>query len=159
MDYKIDTNEFCYSLIQTKKNEICYSIYYNNTEFDICFFDILERKIIKTINLIRGIGLFMLTEDLLLVEGDKIYIINVNQHNLIRTIDVPSWIRTICKINANTILTGDNSGSISQYKIEGNNLILISNKEKAHNDPINTLLNLPNNHFASGSDDDTIKIW
>ena len=38
----------------------------------------------------------------------------INQHNLFRIIDVPSWILTICMINENTILTGDNSGSISQ---------------------------------------------
>ena len=62
-------------------------------------------------------------------------------------------------INENTIITGDNSGRIRQYKKEGDNLILIYDKEKAHNKPINTLLNMPNNHFASCSDDDTIKIW
>ena len=41
-DYQISTNGSCTSIIQTKDNEICYSEY--NA---ICFYDILEKKIIK----------------------------------------------------------------------------------------------------------------
>ena len=159
MNYKIDTSDFSNSLIQTKDNEICYSFYHNNPENDFCFFDILERKKIKTLNNIKGSKLLMITEDLLLIGGSEIFIINVNQYNIIRTIYAPSYIRTICMINENSIITGDNSGRIRQYKKEGDNLILIYDKEKAHNLPINSLLNLPNNHFASYSDDNTIKIW
>ena len=104
----------------------------------------------------------MITKDLLFVGGEnKISLINVNQHNLIRVIDVPgsSYINTICMLNENILLTGDNSKSIKQWKIEGDNLILISNKENAHNSCIYCLLYLGNNHFASGSYDCIIKIW
>ena len=75
---------------------------------------------------------------------------------------------------------------IKEWKIEGDNLILISQKEKAHNDYINylnvnllnkeyrniyifkffnlimkdrNLIKIGNGHFASASDDKTIKIW
>ena len=78
MNYKIDTSDFSYSLIQTKDNEICYSFYHDNPENDFCFFDILERKKIKTLNNIKGSKLLMITEDLLLIGGSEIYIINVN---------------------------------------------------------------------------------
>ena len=57
------------------------------------------------------------------------------------------------------LLTGDYSEIIRQWKIEGDNLILISKKEKAHDSDINVLLNLGNGCIASGSNDKTIKIW
>ena len=40
-DYRISTNCSCYSIIQTKDNEICYSERNGNK---ICFYDLLERK-------------------------------------------------------------------------------------------------------------------
>ena len=57
------------------------------------------------------------------------------------------------------ILTGDASKIIRQWKIEGDNLILISEKEKDHDNDINFLLNLGNGYIASASDDNSIKIW
>ncbi len=164
IDYQIPTNDRCISVIQTKNNEICYSECANN---GICFYDIIERKKKITINNINKRNdyvakLFMITEDLLFVGGeDKISLINVNQHNLIRIIDVPgsSYINTLCMLNENIFLTGDSSNSIKQWKIEGDNLILIANKENAHDNYIHCLLYLGNNHFASGADDRKIKIW
>ena len=46
-----------------------------------------------------------------------------------------------------------------QWRIEGDNLILVSKKEKAHDSIINVLLNIGNGFIASGSDDYIIKIW
>ena len=57
------------------------------------------------------------------------------------------------------LLTGDSRKIIRQWKIKDDNLILISKKEKAHDDLINDLLNLGNGHIASCSSDKTIKIW
>ena len=57
------------------------------------------------------------------------------------------------------LLTGDESKIIRQWRIEGDNLILISKKENAHYDGIYDLLNLGNGHIASSSFDKTIKIW
>ena len=62
-------------------------------------------------------------------------------------------------LNKNMLLTGDYSYTLRQWKIEGDNLILVSKKEKAHDNYINVLLNLGNGFIASGSDDYTIKIW
>ena len=164
IDYKIPTNGSCSSVVQTKNNEICYSEKTNN---GICFFDIMERKKIKTIeNISKGNSqweaMLMITEDLLFVGGEnKISIINVNQHNLIRVIDAPgsSWISAVCLLNENTLLTGDYSEIIKQWKIEGDNLILISKKEKTHSHDISSLLYLGYGKFASASDDKTIRIW
>ena len=104
----------------------------------------------------------MITKDLLLIPGkNKLSIINVNQHRLIRVIDVTgsSWISAVCKLNNNIILTGDYEETIRQWRIEGDNLILISKKEKTHGADISFLLNLGDGHIASGSDDHFIKIW
>ena len=57
------------------------------------------------------------------------------------------------------LLTGDSSNTLRQWKIEGDNLILVSKKEKAHDDWILVLLNMGNGFIASGSADKTIKIW
>ena len=54
---------------------------------------------------------------------------------------------------------GDSDGIIREWKIEEDNLILISQKENAHNDEINTLINIGDGHIASGSNDKLIKIW
>ena len=107
----------------------------------------------------------MLTKDLLFIPGlnNKISIVNVNQYRLVRVIDFDgpdsSYICGVCKLNENMILTGDSDKMLRQWRIEGNNLVLISKKENAHASGINVLLNLGNGHIASGSDDSSIKIW
>ena len=104
----------------------------------------------------------MISKELLLIPGEnKISIINVKEYKLVRIIEVPgsSWIYGVCMLNKDMLLTGDYSKVIRQWKIEGDNLILLSKKEKAHDDDINVLLNLEDGHIASGSDDHTIRIW
>ena len=101
-----------------------------------------------------------MTKDLLLITGEnKISIINVNNYKL-RIINVPgsSYIYSVCILNQNMLLTGDYSKIIRQWRIEGDNLILISKKEKTHDHYIYGLLNLGNGHIASCSRDTTIKI-
>ncbi len=163
-DYQMSTNGSCSSVIQTKDNEICYSESNNNS---IVFFDLLERKIKTSIsNISKYSGcrawFIMMTKDLLVIPGEnKISIINVNHYNVARIIEVPgsSWICGICILNENMILTGDFTEIIRQWRIEGDNLILVSKKEKTHDTYVNVLLNLGNGQIASGSDDHSIKIW
>ena len=105
--------------------------------------------------------MIMMTKDLLLITGkNKISIINVNNYKL-RIINVPKagGILGVCILNQNMLLTGDLQGIIRQWRIEGDNLILISKKENAHDGVISVLLNLGNGHIASSSFDKTIKIW
>jgi hypothetical protein len=163
-DYQIQTDGYCFSIIQTKDNELCYSEYNNNK---ICFYDLFERKIISSIKNISKVNNYvewfiMIRKDLLLIPGEnQISIINTNQHNLVRKIEVPgsSWIYGVCMLNKNMLLTGDCSYTLRQWKIEGDNLILVSKKEKAHDNNIYVLLNMGNGFIASGSADKTIKIW
>ena len=104
----------------------------------------------------------MMTKDLLLATGEnKLSIININLHNIIRTIDVSgsSWINCACMLNENILLTGDENKRIIQWKIEGDNLQLISIKENAHKNSIRTLSKIGNGLIISGSSDKFVKIW
>ena len=163
-DYQITTNGYCSSIIQTKDSEICYSEYKDSS---LCFYDILKRKNIakiSSINKDNGIRewFIMIKKDLLLIPGNnQLSIINTNEYKLVRKVEVPfsGWITGTCLMNNNMLLTGDFSKKIKQWKIEGNNLIFMSGKEKTHDKDINVLLNLGNGLIASGSSDNTIKIW
>ena len=62
-------------------------------------------------------------------------------------------------LNKDMILTGDDNERIIQWKIENDNLILISIKDNAHYNRIYTLLKLGNGLILSGSDDESVKIW
>ena len=107
------------------------------------------------------ISLLMISKDLLLITGEnKISIINVNSYNIIKTINVDnsSWINAVCMLNIDMILTGDYNKRIIQWNIENDNLKLISIKENAHEDAINTIAKLGNSLILSGSDDKSVKI-
>ena len=106
--------------------------------------------------------LIMLNESFLAVPGKNIItIINVNLYKIVRIIkaDYSGWIMGSCILNENILLTGDNNYYIRQWKIVEDNLLLISKKEYSHKGDINTLINLGDGHFASGSDGGTVKIW
>ena len=62
-------------------------------------------------------------------------------------------------LNDNILFTGNENGIISQWRVEGDNLILFSQKENAHKLEINYLINIGDGHIASGSRDKLIKIW
>ena len=166
-DYKISTNGPCFCINQIKENEICYSEIINNdsNNNNICFFDINERKKKSSISNISKSNLspfIMISKELLFIFGEnKISIININEYKLIREIEVSNsgWINGACMLNENIILTGDEKSIIREWKIEGDNLMLISKKEKAHDDMILTLINMGNEYIASGSFDKLIKIW
>ena len=110
-----------------------------------------------------GISLFiMISKELLFIPGkNKISIININYYELIREIKVfdSGWIYSACILNKNIILTGDDKSILREWRIEGDNLILISKKEKAHNDEIYALISMENGYIASGSRDNSIKMW
>ena len=104
----------------------------------------------------------MIRKELLLIPGEnKISIININTHNLLKIIEVKNSNRIIgvCLLNEGILLTGDDNGAIREWKIEGDNLILNSIKENAHNDIIFSIIKLGDGHIISGSGDESIKIW
>ena len=163
-NYKLETNGGCFFVIQTKDNEICYSESKNNS---ICFYDLIENKLKSSLSNIskkhnQRACIIKISNELLLIPGNnKLSIININNYQLVRIIEVlrSNWICGVCSLNKNMVLTADYSEIICQRKIENDNLILVSKKEKAHNNDIVTLLNLGNGLIASGSEDHSVKIW
>ena len=104
----------------------------------------------------------MISKDLLLAFGtEKLTIININYRGVIRTIDISgsSYFCSACLLNNNILLTGDNNHRIMQWKIEGDNLILISKKENAHDSGVYTLRKLENGLIISGDCEGVVKVW
>ena len=165
-EYSFTTNGPNGPIIQTKDNEICYHEQYNKVSY-ISFYDINKKKSvdkIKNINISNYSTdcLLMITKDLLIITGtNKISIINVNKHKLIKTIDATGSesILVSCLLNKDTILTGDENKRIIQWKIGDNNLSMISIKENAHDEMIFTLLKIGSSHLLSGGSDNLAKIW
>ena len=150
-ELQVNVGELCQNIIQTKENELCYLKYNNHI---IGFFDLISRKTTNTISDYRlwdHTYFYMITEYLLLVSGNnKFFLINVNQHEIIRTIDDPgSEIFSCLHLNRNMILTGDYKGRIKQWKIEGDNLKLISTKENAQEHCVSSLMKLGNGFILS----------
>ena len=163
-DFNIKTNGYNGPIIQTKNNEICY---YEDTNSALCFFDLQERKNITKINNISVTNnifdsLLMMSNDLLLAEGsNKLTIININSHSIIRSIDVSgsSWINSACLLTDDIILTADYNHRIIQWRIQHDNLELISKKENAHDSCINVLKKIGNGLIMSGDGNGEVKIW
>ena len=162
-NYNIQTNGGNGHILQIKDNEICYHDY-NSI---LCFFDLLERKNIAKINDISFANtiyesLIMLTKDLLLATRSKnLTIININSYSIVRKIDVSGsdYIYSACLLNNNIVLTSDSNKKIIQWKIEGDNLRLISKKENAHNNDIFVLQKIGNGLILSGDSSGEEKIW
>ena len=163
-DFNITTNGENGPIIQTKNKEICYK---ENTNSALCFFDLEERRNITKINNISVYSciydsLLMMSKDLLLAAGEnKLTIININSHSVIRSIDVSgsSSIYSACLLTENIILTSDSNHKIIQWKIQGDNLTLISKKENAHNAWIGTLKKIGNGLIMTGDGNGEVKIW
>ena len=165
-DYSISTKGSCISITQTKEDEICYLERLNSNMTYLRFFDLKEKKIISSISNINNTTCFgpfeIITKDLLIIGGEnKMSIVEINKYELVKVIEQPNagFIRGFCMLNKDMFLVGDNNGIIKQWKIEGTNITLISQKEMAHSTGVCSLLNLGDGHIASGSFDKSIRIW
>ena len=103
----------------------------------------------------------MITKDLLIITGgDKISLIDVNQHKIVRRISIPDTfnISAYCMINENILLIGDDKSRIKKWRIQGYNLELISTKENVYDSFITVLMKLQDGNILSGSADGEIAI-
>lgn len=165
-EFDIKTNGTNDNVIQTKDNEICY---YEGIKSTLCFFDLQNKKNVAQINNVSLTtygydSLAMMSKDLLLVAGcDILTIINTKSYSIVKTIDVKGAgnINSICLLMDNVLLTADYKCRIIQWKIEGDNLTLISKKEKAHNNnrPIKVIKKIGNGLIMTGDGSGEVKIW
>ena len=165
-EFSFTTNGPNGPIIQTEVNEICYCDSENNKR-NIYFYDFIGNKIINKINNINISGycvdcLLMISKNLLLITGiNQLSIVNVSSHTLIRTLDISDsgYIYSSSMINKNMLLTGDQNKRIIQWKIEDNNLTMISKRENAHDNKIYTIKIFGNGNVLSGGNDNLAKIW
>ena len=161
-DFSITTNGWNGPVIQTKDNEICY---YESNEDTICFYDFIKKKTNKTMSNITVTAfnsLLMLTKELLLIcRYNKITVMNVYTYNIVRSIDVPDsdWISSVIRFNKDQIVTADENKRIILWKIEGDNLRMITKNNNAHDGCIFSLTKLPNGTILTGGLDCSAKIW
>jgi len=163
-DFKIkyDDNQIglFYEMLPVKPGELVIA----GKKDKIQFFELNTRKLKEIININRDIHwapsnlLCMMNERCLCVGGEnKISIIDVYNKNIISEIEESGNHRCLYKLNDNILLTGKDC-DITQWKINGNNLTLVSKKEKAHQNNIREIMRF-NNLIISCSDDKSIKIW
>ena len=162
-DFKIKDNNqigLYYNMIPVKPGELVICGINNKIQF----FELNSRKLKEIISINRDICwqdflLCMMNERCLCVGGaNKITLIDVYQKSIIKEIEDKGVHRCLYKLNDNILLTGKDSGDITQWKISQNNLTLISKKEKAHQSKIYQLIRF-NHYIASCSEDHSIKIW
>ena len=107
-------------------------------------------------------SLLMLSRDLLLIcRYNKITIMNVNTYTIVRNINVPDsdWISSVVRFTKDQIVTADENKRIILWKIEGDNLRMITKNSTAHDGCIFSLTKLPNGTILSGGLDCSAKIW
>ena len=92
---------------------------------------------------------------ILIIGGiDKISLVNVYRYELIREINVFNSINN-CE---NMFITGDSCGKIRQWKIEDDNIKIISIKN-VNEKPLLVLFKIGNGRILSSSSDNFIRIW
>ena len=163
-DFKIEYDndqigEF-YEMLPVKPGELVITGYKDKIQF----FELNTRKLKEIININRDIRwtpsnlLCMMNERCLCVGGaNKITIIDVYNKNIISEIEESGVHYCLYKLNDNILLTGKDC-DITQWKINGNNLTLVSKKEKAHQDSVREIIRVIN-LIISCSNDKSIKIW
>ena len=127
-------------------------------------------QIMNNISIIKSMEFMsMLTENLLGIVAEKFYVIDIENKKLIKKINIyKGHIECFIKLNNNTLLFGiegdfslkGNNYHFNQYKLneKGDNLELISIKEKVHNTGINYMIQGKNGEILSCSEQ-RIKVW
>ena len=135
-------------LIQINDNELCTI---SGQESTITFWDIDKREIFAQIGEIETFGhhCMFLFEKFLIVGGANknfssgaikyIYIINTDNHQLIKEYSISYNIWFMIKINESEFITGGSDGIIYKYKYEGNEIKLMEKNEENKGITINKL--------------------
>ena len=110
--------------------------------------------------------LCLIKEDILCVGGNNskgFYLINIQNHQLIKNILGPQRIFSIYECNDGLFLCSikneNGNNAIVKYKHENEDMKKVIEKEKVHEDNIYTCIELNDGTVASGSDDKLIKLW
>ena len=158
LDKIINQDNEISNIIEIEENEI---ISIPNGNSSIIFWNINQLKIISQINQIECTycwnNLIKLLNKIIIVGGIK-FIYLINNHNLIKKIEINSECYSICFLNDGSILTGHKNGYIKQWNLNNNELIL-SGEKKVHNKEIRVISQIKIDLILSGSNDEKINIY
>ena len=155
------------NILKINENEFVTSSYYDKC---LKFWNSNDYSNISAINNIENNWTFrslcIIKEDILCVGGIKskgFYLINILNHQLIKNIVSPKEIYSIYKCFDGLLLCSikneKDNYSIVKYKYENEDMKKIIEKEKAHENQINSCIELNDGTIASGGYDNLIKLW
>ena len=136
----------------------------------LVFYNLNKNEKIKTLNNLHlnitelGNRIIKLNDDEVVVAGlKKVYLIDIkdmNNYQIINEINSDYYNFSILKLSNKLFLTGDEKGTITQYKIENKKIIKDSYKNKTHENYIYSMCIINDNMIISGNGDkNEIKIW
>ena len=91
--------------------------------------------------------------------NEKVYLIDINNYLILHEINSDCCNDCILKLSNNLFLTGDEKGTITQYKIENKKIIKESSKIKSHENKIYSMTLLNDMIISGGENSNIIKIW
>ena len=127
----------------------------------IIFIDFIEKQILKTITDAKcERSLVQLTDITMAVSSkDIIEVYDIVKMIKVREFKVNGDIKVFCKLTDDIILSGDDKGTITQWKLHGINFNEVCKKEKAHNDCIEDIITLNNGAVVTVGLDSIVKVW
>ena len=150
--------------LEIKDNEIIlYAL--NTNPQSLVFYNLNKNEKIKTLNNLNllvgtnvGERIIKINNDEVAIAGNKkIYLLDINNYSILQDINYDYCNRCILKLSNTLFLTGDEKGTITQYKIENKKIIKESFKLKSHG-WINSIT-LLNEMIITGGYSNEIKIW
>lgn len=156
-----------YNISKTRERELVYSGNNSSSSSFIKFFDMKSRKVIsssKVKQLYNGLNdyLFKPCDKYLLIgANNSILVFDVNQHQQIREIESTNsgCITSFLKLDKKCLLSVDYNGTIKQWIMDEDNLILENVKNKAHEGQIRMIRINHEGLIITCSDDKSLKIW
>ena len=156
------------NILKLNKNEFVISLYADKS---LKFWNLNNFSNIATINNIETPGtaqtMCLLEDDVLCVGSaynyKGFYLIKISTHQIIKNIIGPKTIYAISKCLNGSLLCSiyfeEGNDCLVKYKYKDQNLTIIVEKKKAHNENIYTCIEFNDGTIASGGADNLIKLW
>ena len=150
--------------LEIKNNEILYLI--GNEQKSLVFYNLERKEKIKILNNLSlssidlGERIIKLSDNQVAVAGNKkVYLIDINTYQILDEIDCDNKNFCILKLSQYLFLTGDEKGTITQYKIKNKKIIKESCKNDSHESYIFSMINLNDIIITGGYYNNIIKFW
>ena len=140
------------------KNKIMIVVCKDNA---IIFIDFIEKQILKTITDAKCEKSLIQLTDITMAVGSKdlIEVYDIEKMIKVREFKINGNIKVFCKLTDDLLLSGDENGTIIQWKLHGINFNELCKREKAHNGSVEDIITLNNGAVVSVGLDCFVKVW